>query len=157
MKITRLILSTLVLSLSFTTCALAASTKVPPASVCLTDENGSSFPLTIKLAGKIKTAGGRVKFYNINGEYLAPIQSIRIPLVGTGHVLGNEFHFSITGTTRWVDGIFYTVLAEGFWNLANSTNPVGTLNLRWVTNQSATTSGNSYTLSLTDCSTVVLY
>lgn len=157
MKTTRLILSALALSLCFTTCALAASTKVPPASVCLTDEDGISLPLTIKLAGKIKTAGGPVIFYNINGEYLAPTMSIRIPLVGSGHVLGNEFHFSITGTTRWVDDTFYTVLAEGFWNLADTTNPVGTLNWREITNNSATTSGSSHTLSLTDCSTVLLY
>ena len=132
MKRTCLILLAMVLSLSFTTFALAASTTVPPKAICMTD-GIYTYVLVTKLAGTVKTSQGTVKFYNINGEHYANDASI--PITGTGHVKGTKFHFSCTGSTYWASGSgnYWTALLEGFWDLADTTNPVGTITWRQMT------------------------
>lgn len=139
------------LSLSFTTFALAASTTVPPKSVCMTDSL-YTYAFVIKLAGPVKLSGVSTKFYNINGEMY--LDGWSPPLTGSGHVKGTVFHFSATGSTYWAGG-FWTILAEAFWDLADTTNPVGTVIWRQITD-TGTNIVQSRTLSLTDCSTVVL-
>ncbi len=139
------------LYLSFTTFALAASTTVPPKAICMTD-GSYTYVFFIKLAGPVKLSGVSTKFYNVNGEfYLGTFSS---PLTGTGHVKGTEFHFSTVGNSEWA-GDFWTILVESFWDLADTTNPVGTVTMRQI-NETGTNTVDSLSLSLTDCSTVVL-
>lgn len=152
MKRTLLILLAMVLlSLSFTTFALAASKTVPPASVCMTDGQ-YIYAFVTKLMGTASLSKVPVKFYSINGEFY--LSTASCPFTGTGHVKGTEFHFSFTGSTYW-EGYLYTAFGEGFWDLADTTNPVGTVTWRQITNGGLNAIEN-YSLSLTSCSTVVL-
>ncbi len=146
-----ILLAVVLLSLSFTTFALAASTTVPPKTVCMTDWQ-YSYAFVIKLAGPVKTSVGSVKFYNINGEVF--LGGAGMPLAGSGRVKGTEFNFSVTGSD-YLGGTFWTVLLEGLWDLADTTNPVGTVAWRQITN-TGTNLVESGTLSLTDCSTLVV-
>ena len=152
MKRTCLILLAMVLSLSFTTFALAASTTVPPKYVRLTDDHGNTYVFLIKLAGSVKLSGVSTKFYNINGEFY--LDTFSCPLTGSGHVKGTEFHFATVGNSEW-GGAFWTNLLEGFWDLADTTNPVGTVTWRRI-NESGTNIVSAGTLSLTDCSALDL-
>jgi hypothetical protein len=153
MKRTLLILLSLALSLTFTTHALTANNSVPPKSVCLIDSLGYNYSLTIKLAGKVKMADGPVKFYNISGAVF--YDTVSRPITGTGYVKGTQFHFSITGN-NYVEpspavNVLYTLFVEGYWDLADKTNPVGNVYLREISNY--TDNVWSATLSLMDCST----
>ena len=129
MKRTCLILLAMVLSLSFTTFALAASTTVPPKYVRLTDDHGNTYVFLIKLAGSVKMSNGTVKFYNINGEFY--LDTFSCPLTGSGHVKGTEFHLSTVCNSEG-GGSFWTILVEGFWDLTATTNPVGTITWRQI-------------------------
>jgi hypothetical protein len=142
----------LAITLSLTATAQGASTTTPPKSVCLTDGN-YIYPLTIKPSGTVKMSDGRVKFYNINGEYFFPgIASF--PVTGSGHVKGTVFHFSLTGNS-YVSGAYWTALLEGSWDLAQPSNPVGTVYVHQISNFGSG-GGSTYSLSLTDCSTQTL-
>jgi len=118
------------LSVSFATFALAASTTVPPKAVCMTDNLGPyTYVLVIKLAGSVKLSGVSTKFYNINGEFY--LDTFSCPLTGSGHVKETEFHLSTVCNSEW-GGSFWTILVEGFWDLAATTNPVGTITWRQI-------------------------
>lgn len=152
MKRFSLILLAIALPLSLAVTALAAKTTAPPKSACLTDGN-YLYPLTIKAAGTVNMADGRVKFYNINGEYFLP-SIASFPVTGSGHVKGTMFHFSLTGNS-YVSGSYYTVMLEGSWDLAQPSNPVGTVHVRQISNYGSF-DPSTYSLSLTDCSTQTL-
>ena len=152
MKKIVLIMLVFALSLYFTTFALAASKTVPPASICMKDSFGYSYVLVIKLAGTVTMSGKPMNFYNINGAYYMGTASDA--LSGTGDVKGTEFHFSCAGSSEW-NSEFWTVLVEAFWDLADTTNPVGTVTWRQITN-TGTNIVESETLSLVNCSTLDL-
>ncbi len=70
--------------------------------------------LSIKpFSGNIAISGGTIKFYAIHGE--VSNGSFTAPVTGTGHMEGDVFHFSLTGTS-WVSGRVWTYEFEGFWN-----------------------------------------
>jgi hypothetical protein len=116
------VLLALVLTLSLTGGALAASTTNPPKTAYFTLSGWAGTQcLTIRLNGTIKISGGPVKIYAIHGEwpiFQAP-DLLSVPLVGTGHVLNGQFHFSIAGQSRNVSANeFYHYIFEGIWDLA---------------------------------------
>lgn len=136
------ILSTIlaiVVSLSLAGVAMAAAPK-PPASICLDTSSLVIFSLATKATGNIKMEDGAQKFYSIQGAYLAP--SVYFPVVGSGYMEGNIFHFTLTGTYN-VSGTPNWIQAEGFWNVTAHTGAMYAY---------ITASGNhTYTLSQVPC------
>jgi hypothetical protein len=120
MVMRRAIIFTMILVLALAGAALAAGPKVPK-TVCLQIAGPGGFILSmaIKTAGTVKKGSGPVKFYSINGEF-NNVGVVSTPVVGTGHMNGNIFHFSASGT-GFLSGsgnLVYCMEAE--WDLTNT-------------------------------------
>ena len=72
-------------------------------------------------------ADGKVKFYRIHGESISAFDNVIAPVYGTGHMHGNTFHFSLTGSTFETAFMLQHVMLtfEGFFNVVDRTG-VGT-------------------------------
>ncbi|MGZ3880231.1 MAG: hypothetical protein ACXVBF_02780 [Flavisolibacter sp.] len=132
-----------VVSLSLTGVAMAAAPK-PPASFCLDTATGGVgtmgvLALVVKPSSTIKFLDGTQKFYSIQGALIDP--SIYGPLVGSGYMEGNIFHFTFS-TTYFYSGYTDFWQMEGFWDVIAHT---GTL----YGYQSFGGASFSYTFSLT--------
>jgi hypothetical protein len=115
--------------------------------------------LSIKsFGGKAPISGGKIKFYAIHGE-LTNQEDFSAPVSGTGHMDGNILHFSLTGSSLWIDGRLWSYHFEGFWDVVNKT---GTGSFQGVVRNAGT--GNAeitdfnfgITLQPGDCSTTVI-
>lgn len=114
--------------------------------------------VVIKPAGNTAPyAGGRIKFYSINGEFVTTdINNVSAPLVGTGHMDGDTFHFSVTGSTYSTEFTLTQVAfhLEGFWNVTTKTGTGSGLTVfhnPWTS--APGTDFRQYTLQEVDCST----
>ena len=145
-----------VVSLSLAGVAMAA--KPAPAAVSCWDwSNGFKTVLSIKSwSGNIAISGGTIKFYAIHGE-VSDGSSYSAPVSGTGHMVGNIFHFSLTGTSM-KEGRVWTYELSGFWDVVNQ-NGQGAY-LAGVKDQSASDmnalSGTNLVLVPGDCETIVI-
>jgi hypothetical protein len=119
MVMRRAIILGMILVLALAGAALAAGPKVPKA-VCLQIAGPSGFILSmiIKTSGTVKKASGPVKFYSINGEF-NNVGVVSTPVVGTGHLNGNIFHFSASGT-GFYSGSSVVYCMEAEWDLTNT-------------------------------------
>jgi hypothetical protein len=156
----KLILVVLVFVFSVSSVGVAMAASRPPTKICLDWSPDILFTvLSIKsFGGNITISGEKIKFYAIHGE--ASNQSdFSVPVSGTGHMDGDIFHFSLTGSGLWVDGRLWSLLCEGFWNVLNQT---GTGSYQLVVRNSGTGTADiggynfSITLGLSDCSTTVI-
>jgi hypothetical protein len=135
----------LVLCLSLAGGTQAAS--APPKAVCLgfNSSIGGEWivSMVINPVGKLKLSAGSQKIYAIHGE-MSLFNAISFPVVGTGHIsvdnrLGLEprpwFHFSLTGTYSFVEGngVTRTFFVEGYWDLTNTSVPLGKIKYRTLT------------------------
>ena len=130
MKRTLLILMALMLSLSLTTGALAAGGSAPK-NLCLKwDPYSEIDSLSIKKLGAVPTSANSVTYYSISGTHIyTPDPSNRcIPLVGTGYMLGSEFHFSYTGSVLQ-ESTFWFLTVGGHVNIGTG---VGSLTMRYT-------------------------
>jgi len=106
-----------VLSLLLANVAMPAAPK-PPASICLYDGN-TYYAFVVKSSGSIKMFDGTRKFYSIQGAIMAG-SSPNMPLVGSGYVEGNVFHF-VFSTAYNLSGTPYFGQGEVFWDLIAET------------------------------------
>ena len=115
----KLISIMLVFVVSLALAGVAMAAKPAPAAVSCWDwSNGFKTVLSIKpWSGNIAISGGTIKFYAIHGE-VSNGSSLSAPVSGTGHMEGNIFHFSLTGTSL-VSGRVWTYEFEGFWDVVN--------------------------------------
>jgi hypothetical protein len=127
-KISVLTLLVFLLSFFLVGSAVAATPK-PPAIACFKwDTMGFATMISTKVATKtIQTATSSVKFYSVIGETL-PIGGSGFPVVGSGHMNGDVFHFSFSGSIGNAAS-FYTLTAEGKWNTSTAS---GTISYRIV-------------------------
>jgi len=157
----KLLLVTLFLILSVSLVEVAMATSKPPAKLCLhwSPQNFYSV-LSIKSFGGNVTIFGeeKIKYYAIHGE--ATNQgSFSAPVSGTGHMDGDIFHFSLTGSAEWTDGRVWSYHIEGFWNVVNNT---GTGSYQAVVRNTGTGTADigeynfAITLGLWDCLTIVV-
>jgi hypothetical protein len=104
--------------------AMAATPK-PPKELCVV--LGGFIDVLIlgtKAQSTIKLSSSKQKFYNIVGEWDAP-GAYSVPSSGSGHMNGDVFHASTTGTADvFSDVRLYG--AEIFWDVVSAT---GTANL----------------------------
>ncbi len=116
------ILSTIlvfVVSLSLVGAAMAAAPK-PPKSICLNTLGTTAvYVLYMKPGGNIKMSDETEKFYSIYGAIIA-LPTLNMPLVGSGYVEGNVFHFTFNSTYHFLVTPYY-VQAEGFWDVIANT------------------------------------
>ncbi len=105
-----------IVSLSLVGVATAAALK-PPASVCLNAAGGGIYALVVKPSSAVKMLDGTQKFYSIQG---AIIVGFNMPLVGSGYMAGNTFHFSFTSTYNNAGTPVY-IQAEGFYDVVAKT------------------------------------
>ena len=119
----KLLFVILVFILSFSSVGVAMAASKPPPKICL---NWSTTLFTTVLSikpfgGNITiTSGEKIKFYAIHGE-LTNGSDFSAPVAGSGHMDGDVFHFSLTGSTLWIDGNIWTFQFEGFWDVVNDT------------------------------------
>ncbi len=114
--------------------------------------------MVIKPAGPTAPyAGGKLKFYSVNGEFVNTfVDNISAPIVGTGHMDGDTFHFSVTGSTY---STAYTLTheayhLEGFWNVTTRTGTGSGLTVgEDPSTGNPATSFFEYDLVEVDCST----
>jgi len=120
MKKLLLITLVFVVSLSLAGVALAArGGPRPPASICLNAVGyGVIFALLNKPAGNIVMSDGTEKFYSIQGAFME--FGCNFPVLGSGYVEGNVFHFTLDGTYAHY-GPIYFLQAEGFWDVVAHT------------------------------------
>jgi hypothetical protein len=104
-----------VVSLSLAGVAMAAAPK-PPAKICLNAGGGGIFALVVKPSSNIKMLDGTQKFYSIQGAIIAPGNNPTMPLVGSGYMEGNVFHFTFNSTYDSLNTAYF-VQAEGFWDV----------------------------------------
>ena len=78
--------------------------------------------MAIKMSGTVKKASGPVKFYGINGEF-NNVGFFTTPVVGSGHMNGNIFHFSASGNGFFpgFGNLVYCMEAE--WDLTKHRTP----------------------------------
>lgn len=118
----KLISTMLVFVVSFSLAGVAmAGPAVKPAPVSCWDWSPRGFKTVLSIkpwSGNIAISGGTIKFYAIHGE--VSDGSYSAPVSGTGHMEGNIFHFSLTGTSLW-SGRVWTYEFEGFWDAVNKT------------------------------------
>ena len=120
MKKLVLILTVMALSLCLASAALAAGAAAPKELCLHLDTTAVDMMLSIKLNGTVKGSVGPIKFYAIHGE--ANGNSAGWPIAGTGHIQNGIFHFSVTGSMKWVpNGDYQRISMEGKWNLATGT------------------------------------
>jgi hypothetical protein len=106
-----------VVSLSLAGVAMATAPK-PPASICL-QASSSFYVFAVKPVGNLKMLDETEKFYSIRGAIIAT-PTLNMPLVGSGYVEGNVFHFTFNSTYN-LSGTPYYVQAEGFWDVIAQT------------------------------------
>jgi hypothetical protein len=100
-----------------------AAVSRPPTVICL---KWSSSPFTAVLSiksfgGNVAISGGKkIKFYAIHGEATNGAD-FSAPVSGSGHMDGDIFHFSLTGSSLWIDGRQWSYHFEGSWNVVNNT------------------------------------
>jgi hypothetical protein len=87
--------------------------------------------LIFKSMGTVKTSAGTVKIYAVHGEHHAGAL-YSFPVTGTAHVSGTTVHWNTTGTFFTL-GELITWQEEGFWDMADLTNPVGSVSYRLIT------------------------
>ncbi len=106
-----------VVSLSLAGVAMAGSAAKQPPTVSCWDWGVFRTVLSIKpFSGNIAISEGTTKFYAIHGE-LSNGSSFSAPVSGTGHMTGNIFHFSLTGTGQDGNtGRIWTYQILGFWS-----------------------------------------
>jgi hypothetical protein len=142
-------LMVLVLALSLTGAALAAG---PPKSVCLNMVGfEDTLHLLLKPAGVAKASNGNVKMYSITGnQHFGAIYSF--PVSGTAYVSPGTtiVQASITGSYRATDELI-TFVENVQWDYASTTNPVGTVWLRLITDVIVV--NFNFPLNLVDCTT----
>ena len=140
------ILSTMlvfVVSLSLAGVAIAASPK-PPASFCINAGPGGIWALVTKAGTNMKMEDGTEKFYSVQGAY---ISSATMPLVGSGYMEGNVFHF-VYNSTYNISGTPYFIQMEAFWDVVTKT---GTMYGYY-----SATGNHSTSLSQVDCTDQVI-
>jgi len=143
------ILSTIlvfVVSLSLAGVAMAAAPK-PPASLCLNAGAGGVYALALKPGKNIKMLDETEKFYSINGAIIVAGIALYMPLVGSGYVEGNVFHFTFNSTYN-LSGTPYYVQAEGFWDIIAMTGSAYVY--------ISATGNHSYSLSQVSCTDQVI-
>jgi hypothetical protein len=101
-----------VVSLSLAGVAMAIAPN-PPRNICLYAGSGGVYAFLVKPMGNINFFDGMQKFYSIQGAIIA---AVNMPIVGSGYVEGNVFHFVFNSTYN-ISGTPYFVRAEGFWDL----------------------------------------
>jgi len=150
MKRTLIFLMILGLSLCLTAPAPAAAPRVPT-SLCF--EWGvleDTTSLVIKKGSSVTMASGNVSYYNLSGKHLIPRATpITVPIIGTGYVQGNVFHFSFTGAAAFDAGSglqTHSLSVDGSWDLVAHT---GSINYHW----SLPTDGIE-AINAVDCKTV---
>ncbi len=107
--------------------ATTAATN-PPATICLRlDPSGPGTvlftTLAVKSIGNVKMINGQTGIYTLSGFMFTPPGGLEwdFPLSGTGHMYKSEpgvFHFSVTGSGL-LSGVYYTVYAEGYWDVVD--------------------------------------
>jgi len=111
-----------VVSLSLGGLAMAAASK-PPASFCLNAGSLGVYVLVVKPSSSIKMSDGVQKFYSLQGAIIAIGNHPTMPLIGSGYMAGNVFHFTFNSTYD-NSGIPAWVQAEGFWDVITHTGTV---------------------------------
>jgi hypothetical protein len=115
MKKIILIVLVFIVSLSLAGVAMALPPK-PPASICLDTTGGGNtmgvLALVVKPSSTIKFSDGTQKFYSIQGA-LVDSPAVYSPLVGSGYMEGNIFHFVFNSTYN-LSGTPYFIQGEGF-------------------------------------------
>jgi hypothetical protein len=144
-------LMVLVLALSLTGAAFAASV---PKTVCLYMVVwGDVLHLNLKNIGTASTtylgAPAKVKMYAVNGNHHFG-SAYSFPTTGTAYVEPGTttVHMSLTGS---FGATLNTVAEEVTWDYTATTNPVGSVNLRYIANTNGSTL--TFNLNLIDCAT----
>ena len=139
---TYIVIGALCLILVCSSLAMAVAPK-PPASFCLDTTGGGIttgiLAFVVKPSSNIKFLDGTQKFWSIQGALIDP--PIYSPLVGSGYMEGNIFHFTFS-ITYYYSGYTNFYQTEGFWDVIAHT---GTL----YAYQSFGGASYSYTFSLT--------
>jgi len=102
----------------------------------------------------VSLSSGKVKFYAIHGE-ATDNDNFAPPLSGTGHMLGDIFHFSLVGSTV-ASSHHNSFQFEGTWNTASET---GSISWTYVVGAGSAISGGDIVgvpLSTADCRTLSL-
>jgi hypothetical protein len=132
MKRTLILLMILGLSLGLAAPAPAAAPKVPTSLCFHWGDLDDTTSLVIKKGSSVTMTSGKVSYYNLSGKHLIPRDTpITVPLIGTGYVQGNVFHFSFTGAAAFDAGSglqTHSLSVDGSWDLVAYT---GSINYHW--------------------------
>jgi hypothetical protein len=94
----RIIVMAAVAIAALTLAGSASAVPKPPRTACLQFGPANASILVIKPFGKAITSAGPTKIYALYGEYLDVAGGSR-PLSGSGHMVGNIFHFGFTAAS----------------------------------------------------------
>jgi hypothetical protein len=148
-------LMVLILALFLTSAVFA---QAIPKTVCLNcPGTGDTFHLVIKNMGNVKTSLGNKKMYVVTGN-VHNGAAYSFPVTGTAYLIPSppalnltNVHMNLTGTVTFA-GDLRTAVYEIVWDYADTTNPVGIINIR-TTGDIIFGEVGPFVLNLVDCVT----
>jgi len=131
---------------------VSAQAQVPK-QLCLHIGSGDLYiAMAIKAFGSpISFSSGKVKFYEIQGEGTEGT-SWALPISGTGRLMGDSFHFSLTGSAV-SSGRLNSYHFEGTWNMISNS---GTISWSWTIPGELTDDAVGVSLSMSNCKNLSL-
>jgi len=129
--------------------AMAASK--PPKTLCLQIGALSEYIIlsTKPTGNKVTLAGNnKIAFYLVQGE-----ATFGLPLIGTGHLYDNTFHFSVSGSTIASTSHHNTYFFEGMWDVSLLT---GSISWTVQPGQDAVQEFLNIPITQVDCSTLTI-